>query len=92
MIDIRQSKYLNNIVEQDHWFIKRKIRPMMGFKAFNSASATLQGIEIAHMVGKGQIGSKGQSAFDVFAKPLPTGAGRISDVKYNALRNCAVRR
>ena len=68
MINIRQNKYLNNIVEQDHRFIKRKIRPMMGFKTFETASATLQGIEVSHMVRKGQIGFKGQSVFDIFAK------------------------
>ena len=64
---IRQVKYLNNIVEQDHRFIKKIIRPMLGFKAFHSASATLQGIETAHMIRKGQIGSKGQSVFQIMA-------------------------
>ena len=54
-IDILQVKYLNNIVEQDHRFIKQITRPMMGFKAFHSASATLAGIETAHMIRKGQL-------------------------------------
>ena len=45
-IKIRQCKYLNNIVEQDHRFIKRIIRPMLGFKSFGSAQATLAGIEL----------------------------------------------
>jgi hypothetical protein len=44
IIGIVQSKYLNNIVEQDHRFIKRITRPMLGFKAFHSAAATLAGI------------------------------------------------
>ena len=39
---------------------------IMVFKTFETASATLQGIEVAHMVRKGQIGFKGQSVFDVF--------------------------
>ncbi|KZL28946.1 hypothetical protein PsWM33_00253 [Pseudovibrio sp. WM33] len=52
-IDILQVKYLNNIVEQDHCFIKRITKPMMGFKAFRSAVATLDGIEVAHMIRKG---------------------------------------
>jgi hypothetical protein len=39
------EKYLNNIVEQDHWAIKRRIRPMLGFKKFNSARVLLNGIE-----------------------------------------------
>lgn len=42
LVQIRQVKYLNNIVEQDHPFIKKTIQPMLGFKAFHSASATLQ--------------------------------------------------
>ena len=53
-IKIRQCKYLNNIVEQDHRFIKRRIRPMLGFKSFWSARATLAGIELWRMLKKGQ--------------------------------------
>ncbi|HIE64511.1 MAG: IS6 family transposase [Nitrospira sp.] len=54
-IKIRQCKYLNNIVEQDHHFIKNKIRPMLRFKSFRSASITLGGIETVHMIHKGQM-------------------------------------
>ena len=54
-IKIRQCKYLNNIVEQDHRFIKKKIRPMLGFKSFRSARITLGGIETVHMIHKGQM-------------------------------------
>lgn len=53
-IKIRQCKYLNNIVEQDHRFIKRITRPMLGFKSFWSARATLAEIELWHMLKKGQ--------------------------------------
>ena len=53
-VKIRQCKYLNNIVEQDHRFIKRIIRPMLGFNSFSSARATLAGIELWHMFKKGQ--------------------------------------
>jgi putative transposase len=53
-IEIFQVKYLNNIIEQDHRFIKKITRPMMGFKAFHSAQATLDDIEIAHMIRKKQ--------------------------------------
>lgn len=67
LIQILQVKYLNNIVEQDHRFIKKITRPMLGFKAFHSASATLEGIEVAHMIRKGQVGSKGQSVFQAMA-------------------------
>lgn len=52
--ELRQSKYLNNIVEQDHRNIKRIVRPMMGFKSFNSARSTLSGIEAMNMICKGQ--------------------------------------
>jgi IS6 family transposase len=43
--ELRQSKYLNNVVEQDHRNIKRIVKPMIGFKSFNSARSTLSGIE-----------------------------------------------
>jgi transposase-like protein len=54
-IQIRQVKYLNNIVEQDHRAIKRLVRPMLGFKSFWSAAVTLTGIELMHMDRKGQL-------------------------------------
>jgi transposase-like protein len=54
-IEIRQIKYLNNLVEQDHRSIKRIVQPMMGFKSFPSARVTLQGIELMHMIKKGQM-------------------------------------
>ena len=54
-IELRQSKYLNNIVEQDHRAIKRIVRPMMGFKALRCARIILAGIEVMHMIKKGQL-------------------------------------
>jgi transposase, IS6 family len=51
----RMTKYLNNIVEQDHRFIKRIIKPMLGFKNYDSAVKTISGIEIFHMIKKGQV-------------------------------------
>ncbi len=53
--ELRQSKYLNNIVEQDHRNIKRIVKPMMGFKSFNSARRTLSGIEAMNMMRKRQV-------------------------------------
>jgi putative transposase len=53
-IRIRQSAYLNNRIEQDHRAIKRRIRPMLGFKSLNSARAVLGGIEMVHMMRKRQ--------------------------------------
>ncbi len=66
-IEMVRRKYLNNIVEQDHRFIKRRIRPMLGFKAFASAAVTLDGIEVAHMNRKGQI-TPGVCPFRQFAE------------------------
>jgi len=56
-ITIRQSKYLNNLVEQDHRNIKRRIRHMLGFKSFRRAQTLLTGIELPHMLRKGQWAS-----------------------------------
>jgi putative transposase len=53
-IRIRQSPYLNNRIEQDHRAIKRRVRPMLGFKSMDSARAILGGIEMFHMMRKGQ--------------------------------------
>ena len=62
-IELRQSKYLNNIVEQDHRAIKRIVRPMLGFKSFRCASILIAGIEIMHMINKGQLaGPKAQAS------------------------------
>src|SRR5665811_357999 len=52
---MRQNKYLNNIVEQDHRAIKRITRPMLGFKSFWSARIIIAGIETMHMLRKGQM-------------------------------------
>ena len=59
-IEIRQIKYLNNIVEQDHRAIKRQTRPMLGFKSFWSAAVTLAGVELMHMIRKGQLILRGE--------------------------------
>jgi len=53
--EYRQSKYLNNIIEQDHRNIKRLTKPMMGFGSFNTARRTLSGIEAMSMIRKGQV-------------------------------------
>jgi transposase-like protein len=57
-IIIRQAKYLNNLVEQDHRAVKRVTRPMLGFKSFDTAQGTLAGVELMHMIKKGQMGGK----------------------------------
>jgi putative transposase len=67
-IKVRQVKYLNNIVEQDHRAIKRRTRPMMGFKDFRCARIVLSGIETIHMIRKGQMKDSGvtRTAADQF--------------------------
>lgn len=68
-IELRQSKYLNNIIEQDHRAIKRRTKPMMGFKSFNSANKIIAGIETMHMIKKGQLccpGARDLSAAEQF--------------------------
>jgi transposase-like protein len=60
-IRIRQIKYLNNIVEQDHRFIKKRVRPMLGFKSFDTAISILSGVEAMHMIKKEQINLQDQS-------------------------------
>jgi len=54
LIRIRQSQYLNNRIEQDHRRINRRVRPMLGFKAFTAATVTLAGIEMVNMMRKRQ--------------------------------------
>lgn len=53
-IRIRQSRYLNNRIEQDHRAVKRRVHPMLGFKSVNSARAIIGGIEMIHMMRKRQ--------------------------------------
>jgi len=69
-IAIRQVKYLNNVVEQDHRGVKRVTRPMLGFKSFEAAQDTLVGIELMHMIKKRQLrveaGDEGRTAAELF--------------------------
>jgi transposase-like protein len=54
-IKIRQCEYLKNVVEQDHRAIQRRKRPMLGFKSFRCARILLAGIEVMHLIAKGQM-------------------------------------
>ncbi len=56
---MRQNKYLNNTVEQDHRAVKRIPRPMLGFKSFWSATVMIAGIETMHMIKKKQMNCPG---------------------------------
>lgn len=67
--ELRQNKYLNNLIEQDHRCIKRLVKPGLGFFSFETAWRTLQGYEVMHMIRKGQVNGvvkgdiKGQVTF-----------------------------
>lgn len=52
---LRRVRYLNNVIEQDHRFIKKKVRASQCFKSFHTAERTLEGIEAMNMMRKGQI-------------------------------------
>jgi len=66
---LRRVKYLNNVIEQDHRFIKKKVRASQCFKRFHTAERTLEGIESINMIRKGQVkrlsgsDSRGQATF-----------------------------
>ena len=65
-IKVRQCKYLNNIVEQDHRNIKRRIGITTGFKEFESAQRTLSGIEVVSVIKKNQIKNSRSTTFKTF--------------------------
>jgi transposase-like protein len=52
---VRTSKYLNNLIEQDHRRVKQRVYPMLGFKKFANATITISGIELVHRIRKGQF-------------------------------------
>ena len=78
-IVVRRVKYLNNIVEQDHQAIKRITRPTLNFKSFRSAKSVLAGIELMHMIRKGQLMMEGNNASS-FADQFYALAGKIRPV------------
>ena len=75
-IVIRQVKYFNNLVEQDHRAIKRVTRPMLNFKSFWIARSILAGIELVHMIRKGQLMLQGSIKLS-FADQFYALAGKI---------------
>ncbi|MFN2393891.1 MAG: IS6 family transposase [Pyrinomonadaceae bacterium] len=66
---LRRVKYLNNVIEQDHRFIKKKVRCLQCFKRFQTAERTLESVEAMHMMRKGQVkrlagsDTRGQATF-----------------------------
>lgn len=72
---LRSSKYLNNLIEQDHRGVKQRIAVMLGFKDFTKAAITIAGIELMHRIRKGQfalsrVGVQGQAAPTIWAAVL----------------------
>ena len=57
-VQVRSSKYLNNVTEQDHRRIKQRVRPMLGFKRFETAAVAIRGIELAAKIKKHQFNLK----------------------------------
>ena len=78
-IVVRQVKYLNNIVEQDHRAIKRVTRPMLNFKSFRAAHCVLAGVEHMRMIRKGQFAINGTDAMS-FADHLYKIAGIVRPI------------
>jgi transposase-like protein len=78
-IVVRQVKYLNNIVEQDHRAIKRVTRPMLNFKSFRCAAKVLAGVELMHMIRKAQFAIAGAQAMS-FAKQFYALARQVRPV------------
>jgi transposase-like protein len=72
----RSSKYLNDMIEQDHRGVKARTGPMLGFKAFDNAAITIAGIELQHRIRKGQ-----------FALGRLRGKGRTAPEIWNAVLN-----
>ena len=69
-VQVRSCKYLNNRVEQDHRRIKQRVRPMLGFKRFETAAVTIRGIELAEKIKKQQFN----------LKPLPGKANTAPEI------------
>jgi len=72
---LRSSKYLNNLIEQDHRNVKSRLGTMLGLKSFTSATTTIQGIELMHRIRKGQfdlrgLGTQGQTPSEIWAAVL----------------------
>jgi transposase-like protein len=75
-VEVRQIKYLNNIALQDHRAVKRNTRPMLGFKSFRAAASVLAGIELMHMIRKGQMAMPGSKEMS-FANQFYALAGQV---------------
>ena len=73
---LRSSKYLNNLIEQDHRGIKFRTRPMLGFKNYDCAATTIAGIELLHRIGKNQFSLRPLSVKDQTAPTIWNASAR----------------
>lgn len=93
-VELRQNKYLNNRIEQNHRFIKRLSKPGMGFHSFNTARRTIRGFEAMNMLRKGQV--VGVEKGDVLARTerlsLRLAPGWNIRERSAAIVGCALRR
>jgi transposase-like protein len=76
-VQVRSCKYLNNVIEQDHRRIKQRVKPMLGFKRFETAAVTIRGIELAEKIKKRQfdlrpLTGKATTAPEMWARVLAT--------------------
>jgi len=60
-VKVRSSKYLNNLIEQDHRRIKHRLGPMLGLKSFRTAAVVIAGVELAEKIKKGGVADKAGS-------------------------------
>jgi transposase-like protein len=73
---LRWSKYLNNLIDQDHRSVKQRVAVMLGFKQFSNAATTIAGIELMHRIRKGQFGLRHLGTHGGVAKFAPITAVR----------------
>lgn len=72
---LRSSKYLNNLIEQEHRNVKSRLGTMLGLKSFASAAGTIRGVELMHRIRKGQfdlraLATQGQTTSELWAAVL----------------------
>ena len=83
---LRSSKYLNNLIEQDHRGVKQKIATMLGFKGFATAAITIAGIELMHRIRKGQFGLGRLGVVDLRLQcGMPCSKLEVSTVQHGTL-------
>lgn len=80
--EIGSSKYLNNLIEQDHRNIKSRTNDILGFKRFRSVVATISGIELMHRIRKGQLDLATLDLKDTATRPFGMQSSRLKKLSY----------